>query len=261
MARVYPLYSSSKGNATFVGSSSAGILIDAGVSCKKLVEGLDVCGLSPDAVKAVFITHEHSDHIAGLCVFTKKYNIPVYAEEKTLDYIISGNYISPQCKVRVIDEKGTEAAGMKITSFSTPHDTRQSCGYSIFTSDSKKITICTDLGEITATVQKNLEGSDLVLLESNYDEQMLKNGAYPYMLKKRIMSPHGHLANCQCAAQVEKLLRTGTTRVILGHLSQENNTPQVAEKTVLEQLGDFTRNKDYILSVAPVCTAGAMCVL
>jgi len=261
MARVYPLYSSSKGNATFIGSPSAGILVDAGVSCKRLLAGLEVSGISLDAVKAIFITHEHGDHICGLSVLTKKCKIPIFAEEETLDFLICNNYISPLCSAEIITNKGVEVAGMQIKSFSTPHDTRQSCGYSIFTADNKKISICTDLGKITPTVEANLLGSDLVLLEANYDEQMLKTGSYPYMLKKRILSSNGHLANTECAIQVKNLLKNGTTRVILGHLSQENNTPQVAERTVLSELCEFQRNKDYILSVAPVSTRGAMCVL
>lgn len=261
MARVYPLYSSSRGNSTFIGSPTSGILIDAGVNCKRLLAGLEVSGISLDAVKAIFITHEHGDHISGLAVITKKCKIPIFAEEETLDFLISKNYISPLCSAEVITNKGFEVAGMHVKCFATPHDTRQSCGYSIFTPDDKKITVCTDLGGITPTVEENLNGSDLVLLESNYDEQMLKTGAYPYMLKKRILSANGHLENHECAKQVKKLLHNGTTRIILGHLSQENNTPQVAERAVLSELDEFKRNKDYILSVAPVCTTGAMCVL
>ena len=135
--------------------------------------------------------------------------------------------------------RGVEVAGMEVKCFSTPHDTRQSCGYTIHTSDNKKISICTDLGEITPTVEENLHGSDLVLLESNYDEHMLKTGSYPFVLKKRILSNSGHLANNECAKQVKKLIQNGTTRIILGHLSQENNTPQVAENAVLNELSEF----------------------
>lgn len=261
MARIYPLFSSSKGNATFIGSQTSGILIDVGVSCKRLLEGLEVCGIGADAVKAVFITHEHSDHVSGLSVFTKKYNIPVFAQWKTLENLIRSNKISSNVKVEEITEQGLEINGMYIKCFPTPHDTEQSCGYRIHTSDDKKITVCTDLGTVTPVVETNLKGSDLVLLESNYDEQMLRTGSYPYYLKSRISSKNGHLANNDCAGMVRKLLETGTTRVILGHLSQENNTPTVAENTVLKELSGLTRNKDYILSVAPVATSGAMCVL
>ncbi len=261
MARVYPLFSSSKGNATFIGNPSAGILIDAGVSCKRLLDAFDISGIAHNAVKAIFITHEHGDHIYGLSVFSRRFNVPVYSQEATLEYLINRNHISPLSSAEVISNKGVEAAGMHVKCFSTPHDTTQSCGYSVFTADDKKITVCTDLGGITPTVSENLLGSDLVLLESNYDEMMLKNGKYPYMLKKRISSPNGHLENSECAKQVKALLQCGTTRVILGHLSQENNTPQVAENTVLSHLSEFKRDKDYILSVAPVATSGSICIL
>ncbi len=261
MARVYPLFSSSKGNATYIGTPSSGILIDVGVSCKRLCEGLEVCGIDSDAIKAVFITHEHSDHISGLSVFTKRFNIPVYAQEKTLDKLIRENRISPKSRAEVITESFIEENGMLMKCFNTPHDTIESCGYRIHTPDGKKITVCTDLGNITSVVEENLIGSDFVLLESNYDEQMLKTGSYPYYLKKRISSSNGHLANKDCARIVRTLVETGTTRIVLGHLSQENNRPHIAEGATLEQLSGLERNKDYLLSVAPVATEGMMCVL
>lgn len=253
MARIYPLFSSSKGNATFVGTSSAGILIDAGVTYKRLIEGLNICGLDISAVKAVFVTHEHSDHIKGISVLTKRVNIPVYAQEVTLDYLISSNCINSSCDV-VYDKMNI--AGMEITAFKTPHDTAQSCGYKIITADDRKCAVCTDLGHITPLVEEKLGDCDLVLLESNYDEKMLKLGCYPEYLKSRIRSNNGHLSNVDCAAHVEKLISGRTTRVILGHLSQENNTPRVADTTVSDRLKSFVRNKDYILEVAPVETSG-----
>ncbi len=261
LAGIYPLFSSSKGNAVFVGDSNAGILIDCGVSCKRLLEALDTCDIPLSAVKGIFITHEHSDHISGLPVFTKKLKVPVFASEKTLDHLIKGNYISPLSYAEPIGNDGIDFCGMRINAFETPHDAVQSCGYKIETSDSKKIAVCTDLGEVTPIIKENLSGCDCVLIESNYDEHMLKTGVYPYYLKQRISSRKGHLANSDCAKQVRELLEKGTTRIILGHLSQENNTPQTAEKSVLNSLSGFKRNSDYILTVAPVCTTGACCLL
>lgn len=256
MARVYPLFSSSKGNSTFIGTPQSGVLIDAGVSCKKLVEALEYNKIGLDAVKAVFITHEHRDHIKGLSVFTKKTKVPVFARKKTLKYICDKNCVCPQSNLYIISDEPVDLAGMQIHSFETPHDAEQSCGYVIKTNDGKKIVICTDIGEVTPIVDENLLGSDLVLIESNYDEQMLKTGPYPYFLKNRISSDHGHLSNIDCAKQVRKLIHNGTTRIILGHLSQENNTPAIAESAILNELSEFERDKDYILKVAPVNNNG-----
>lgn len=253
MARIYPLFSSSRGNATYIGTQKEGILIDAGVSCKRLFEAFDRCGLEVSAVKAIFITHEHSDHVGGLSVFTKRTGIPVYARGRTLQYLLDGGFINSR-----YDEinSSIEAAGMEITPFDTPHDAMQSCGYRIITSDGKTCAVCTDLGHVAPEVERNLNGCELVMLESNYDEKMLKCGSYPEYLKKRIRSKHGHLSNSDCAAQLKKLVEIGTTRIILAHLSQENNTPQIAAAAAVSGLNGFARDKDYLLEVAPVETVG-----
>lgn len=263
MARVYPLFSSSKGNATFIGNEKGGILIDAGVSCKMLTQALLDNGINPTAVQGIFITHEHTDHIKGLKIFTKNFHTPIFAGDKNLDYLISADHISPNSKADVIDIDGKplEFAGYKISAFSTPHDTRQSNGYKIITPDLKTITVCTDLGTVTENVHKNICGSDLILFEANYDELMLKNGNYPYMLKKRIASNHGHLSNNDSAAEIECLINTGTTRVILGHLSQQNNTPVVVRETIVNSLSEFKDGIDYILKVAPVSNEGEVVTL
>lgn len=255
MARIYPLFSSSKGNASFIGSPDGGILIDAGVSYKKLTAAMELCGISISAVQGVFITHSHIDHIKGLKMLTKKTGVPVFGQRATLEELLCKECIDGSSEVFEINDT-TEAAGMEITCFDTPHDTAASCGYRITCRDGRTCAVCTDLGCITPVVEKNITGCDLVLLEANYDEDMLKNGPYPYYLKKRIGSGHGHLSNTSSADQVRKLIESGTTRIILGHLSQENNTPLTAESTVLRSLVRFKRDRDYILSVAPVETSG-----
>lgn len=255
MARIYPLFSSSKGNSTFIGTPKAGVLIDAGVSYSRLVEALNCSGIDISAVKAVLVTHEHSDHIKGIPILTKRTGVPVFAQKLTLEKLVSGGLVHSYSDAEEICG-AREIYGMEITPFDTPHDTPQSCGYRIITDDGKCLAVCTDLGKITPLVAESLRGCDIVLLEANYDEKMLAEGSYPYYLKARIKSDNGHLSNSDCACQVEKLLLEGTTRIILGHLSQENNTRSIAEKTILERLSRFSRNKDYILEIAPVQTVG-----
>lgn len=256
MARIYPLFSSSKGNAIYIGTQTSGILIDAGVSCKRLVEGLALNGIAPEAVRGIFITHEHSDHVCGLKVFTKKFRTEVIAQKLNLEYLTESNYINSNSPVREINENPIEFADFQISAFETSHDTRQSCGYRIDTPDGKTCCVCTDLGKITETVHNHLCGSDLVLLEANYDREMLRNGPYPYFLKQRIASTTGHLCNIDSAREIGELIKTGTTQIVLGHLSQENNTPNIAGNTVINELSDYRYKHDYLLKVAPVETGG-----
>lgn len=256
MARIYPLFSSSSGNSYFIGTASGGILIDAGASCRRLVSALRQNDIPPEAVKAVFITHDHSDHIAGLRVFTKNYPVPVYASPATLEWLERGGHIASLGKSIPIGGR-EEAAGYFVTSFKTPHDAIESVGYRISTPDNKTVCICTDLGHVTPEVDACMCGCDAVLIESNYDEGMLRLGPYPYCLKRRIASSDGHLSNSMSAREVRRLIDAGTTRVILGHLSRENNTPIVARNTLERELGgECVAGRDFLLYIAPVETEG-----
>ena len=255
MARLYPLFSSSKGNSVFIGSPQCGILIDCGVSVKKLSSALSINNISLNAIKAVFITHEHSDHVSGLKMLTKNTGVPVYGTKKTLRKLCSEDKISP-CS-RVIDiPSSINCADYQVSCFSTPHDAVQSCGYKIHTPDDKMCAVCTDLGCVTAEVHDALTGCNAVLIESNYDENMLRTGNYPLYLKQRIISDAGHLSNDACASEVKRLVSSGTSYIILGHLSQDNNRPELAYSTVLNKLENLTVGKDYLLGVAPVESKG-----
>lgn len=256
MARIYPLFSSSKGNSTFIGNENGGILIDCGVSCKRLMNALALNQIPVDAVKAVFITHEHSDHVSGLRQFTNKTGCPVYGQKRTLQRLMDADKISPSSHVIDMTNIAITAADMEVQCFNTPHDTIQSCGYRIHTADDRLCAVCTDLGHVTDEVDNALIGCRLVLLESNYDENMLRTGGYPLYLKQRILSPNGHLSNNDCADQVGRLIEHGTTHFILGHLSQDNNRPYIADRTVQNSLTRYVRGKDYLLGVAPVETQG-----
>ncbi len=260
MARVYPLFSSSEGNATFVGSRRCGILIDAGVSCKRLVSALEENGISMSAVQGIFITHEHSDHIKALKTLTSKYAVSVFAQPLTAEYLQSSGNISPRAKLYDITS-ATDVGGFSVTPFSTQHDTRQSCGYRIHTPDGKVICVCTDLGKVTKSVHENLKEAEVVLLEANYDYNMLINGPYPYPLKQRILSEHGHLGNSDSGKELKRLVQGKTTRIILGHLSRHNNTAEIAEQTVLQQMNGLVRNSDFLLMTAPPEAHGEVMVV
>ncbi len=252
MAKFCSLFSSSSGNSTFIGSSQGGILIDIGVSAKKTADALKNIGVDPNSISAIFVTHEHTDHINGIRVFAERHGIKVYASQGTLAGMEDAGAITAKMNVDVIPYEGLEIGGMFVRPFKTPHDSRESTGYTVVTPDGKRLAVATDMGEITENVMNSIYGCDLILLESNHDIGMLRNGPYPYFLKERILSNYGHLSNEICAETAVKLMQSGTTRFILGHLSKENNIPALAYETTRSamRIAGATENIDYLLSVA-----------
>ena len=252
MAEFCSLYSSSSGNCTYIGCSSGGILVDVGVSAKKTENALKDIGVDPASIKGIFVTHEHSDHIKGIRVFASRYGIKVYASAGTLDGMYAAGTFNSPVDAYIMPGGGMECGGMFISAFRTPHDSNESTGYVIQTPDSKKLAVATDMGTITDKVANALTGCDLILLESNHDINMLRMGPYPYQLKERILSDYGHLSNDMCSDFSKHLVNAGTTRLILGHLSKENNMPSLAyetTKSALKQAG-MEEGRDYLLSVA-----------
>lgn len=256
MARIYPLFSSSKGNSSFIGNEKEGVLIDCGVSFRRLSAALEVNRIPIEAVKAVFITHEHSDHVSGLKMLTGKTGIPVYGQKRTLQRLCDSGRIAAESPVIDMSGISISCGGMELSCFNTPHDTIQSCGYRIRTADDRCCAVCTDLGHVTDEIHHALTGCRLVLIESNYDENMLRTGGYPLYLKERILSQNGHLSNDDCAVEIGRLIESGTTHFILGHLSQDNNQPVLADSAVQGYLRNYARGRDYLLGVAPVETRG-----
>lgn len=230
------LYSGSTGNSLFVETSNSKILIDAGESAKKISNALSIRGIDISDIDAILVTHEHIDHVKSLGTLSKKYNIPVYANEETWNAMPEqSKKISEDCKKIFIPNNTFEIGDLKVYPFSTPHDAANPCGFNIFHKD-KKISIATDLGHVTEEILNNLEKSCFALLEANYDLNTLKCSSYPYMLKQRISGPNGHLSNNDSGALISKLLKSGLSSVMLGHLSKENNFPELAYKTVVEEL-------------------------
>ena len=252
MARFSSLFSSSSGNCSYIGSATSGILIDAGVSAKQITLKLDCIGVSPAGIGAIFITHEHSDHINGLRVFASKNKIPVYATQGTVDALIASGTANGSFEINPISNDGIEVNGQLIVPFKTSHDSAESCGYLVKTSDDRKIAVATDTGFVTPETKEAVIGCDLILAESNHDVGMVRNGFYPYNLKRRILSDKGHLSNIDCSKFVTELVQTGTTRLVLGHLSKENNMPELAFQTTKSALdcAGAVQFKDYILKVA-----------
>ena len=227
------LYSGSSGNCSFVESDNCKLLIDCGVSCKKVEEGLSSIGTSVSNLDGILITHEHLDHVKALQVLCKKYDVPIYANEKTFNNI---KQVIPEGSKRFFrTNESFDLKDLKVFPFDIPHDAADPCGFSIF-HDYKKISVATDVGHIENNLFNNLVGSNFILLESNYEPEMLKCSMYPYNLKRRILGPNGHLSNEDAANAISTLVKNGSSNISLGHLSQHNNFPELAYKTVVESL-------------------------
>ncbi len=253
MARFCTLCSSSSGNSAYVGTASYGVLIDAGTNNKQLLLSMERAGISPDSIKAVFLTHEHTDHVGALRVFASARKIPVYATGGTLSGLMSTDILNGKFPYEKIMPDGVDIGDIHISYFPTSHDAKESCGYKIILPD-RTVGICTDTGKITGEIMRNLGECDLVLLESNYDDDLLDFGPYPPSLKARIRSDFGHMSNKLCASTARELLEMGVRRFVLGHLSRENNTPDRAfscTNSTLKHTGAL-QGRDYLLQVAPV---------
>jgi len=239
MLNLYPLYSSSSGNMYLIESDEANILIDIGVTYKKVKEALNHFSKEPSNIDAIFITHEHSDHIKGLKVFTKSNpTIPIYSSIGTSEYLkktLIKDNISIDNIHSLPDNVEVKIKDLCISHFHTSHDAVDPVGYEIKNRD-KSITIATDLGMMTSDVFSHLKTCSLPVIETNYDKNMLLAGKYPFEIKRRIDGPYGHLSNEACGQVILKLAENGTRDFLLGHMSENNNVPELAKQTICSTL-------------------------
>ena len=232
--KVCPIASGSNGNSFFVSNGSTSILVDAGQSGKRMEAGLASIGASCAGLQAIFVTHEHSDHIMGVGVLSRRFDIPVYATKDTWyameNHTGIGN-IAGKNKRFVYQDEATQINDLSIKPFSIPHDAADPVAYSI-TANGKRAVIATDIGHITDDILKNITDTDVLLIESNHDEEMLRNGRYPAQLKRRVLGERGHLSNVSCGQLLSSAVTDRLRHVFLGHLSEENNRPLIAYETV-----------------------------
>ncbi len=234
MALFTTLYSGSSGNCALVRDGRQYLLIDMGKSCRTTLKALRELDLAIADCQGILITHEHSDHVSGLDTFLKNYTVPVYGRADTLEMLDSRGTIPPAVEAIALDGRTEEIGGFRVTPFPTSHDV-PCCGYRVQVGKST-MALATDLGTLTPVVQENLAGCGLVALEANYDRFSLQGGPYPYYLKVRIGSDRGHLDNRACAAEILDLIQDGCKKFALCHLSQTNNSPELAMTTVYNVL-------------------------
>ena len=237
------LGSGSKGNCTVVSTSGTRLLVDAGFSCRELLRRMILCGLDPDCIDAVLVTHEHSDHVAGLRVLAKRLKIPVYITAPTYHAYqkgvrdSAGNRIALTRLEHFCSGTSFQIGDIMVTPFTIPHDAVDPVGFT-FRSGGIKIGVCTDLGYMPASVRHHLRGCHVLMVESNHDLEMLRGGPYPWSVKQRVMSNVGHLSNDRLAEFLTSDYDGVAEFLILAHLSEQNNHPEIARMTAERALSE-----------------------
>ena len=253
--RFCSIASGSSGNCIYVSSDTTTLLVDMGISAKRVTEGLGTLDRKPEEVEGILITHEHSDHIAGLRVFSKKYHIPIYGTAKTLEAIKrtdTKNEIDEVLYREICPDESFILKDIKISPMSVSHDAADPVAYRLALGK-KKLGIITDLGEYNDYTVECLKGMDALFVEANHDVRMLELGPYPYPLKQRILGKRGHLSNEASGQLISALAHDGLSTIVLGHLSKENNLPDLAFETVRVEIGlsdNPYKAEDFRISVA-----------
>ncbi len=232
--RLASIASGSSGNCIYAGSERSHILIDDGIAGKRVTEGLKALELAPEDLTGILITHEHADHVKGLGVYLRKYNIPVYATAPTIERILADSRLGrmPEELFHPIQkDEDFELGDLTIHAFAVPHDAADPVAYRVECGD-KKAAVVTDLGEYDERIIAELQDLDVALVEANHDIRMLETGPYPYMLKQRILGRLGHICNESAGGLLSGILHDGMKHILLGHLSKENNYPALALEAV-----------------------------
>ncbi|MDE6189209.1 MAG: MBL fold metallo-hydrolase [Clostridia bacterium] len=253
------LASGSKGNCTIISAGGVSLMIDDGLNIRDLEQRAMAANIDLSKINAILVTHEHSDHVKGLSALVKKYSIPIYCHDESAKYLDAraAAYVN-----RRNMDLPFELGEIEITPFRLPHDSAYNLGYR-FSDGKASVAIATDLGCVNESILNYFIGCNLVMLESNHDIDMLRSGNYPFALKQRILSKNGHLSNDECAQTIATLAASGTKRFVLAHLSQDNNTPELAfEMTAraLETAG-FSEGRDVFVETALQYRATAKIIL
>lgn len=236
--KICSLASGSSGNCIYIGNEDTNLLIDVGISGKKVRLGLEEIGVDPSTLNGILITHEHSDHIKGIGVIARKYKIPMYTNQQTFKTVLGNKSVGiiDEALYKEVNENQSFMIGsIKVTPFSSSHDAIDPLCY-IFNHKDKKISVATDLGTYNDYTKSFLANSNVLFIEANHDVRMLEVGPYPYYLKQRILGDLGHLSNELSAKLVCEIYHEALSHIILGHLSHENNMPDIAYETVKAEM-------------------------
>ncbi len=242
------LYSGSKGNSAFIEAGGARILIDAGKSAKALCSALKDINVDVDSIDAIFITHEHRDHISALQTLSHKHKIPIYMLLSSAERVFYGIQDERLCDCLMLqlrDSFTVQVHELTVKAFPTPHDSMGAVGFRLtFTENGEEYSVgyATDTGHVTKAMRENLTGCFAAIIESNHDLEMLREGPYPPELKQRISSKKGHLSNINCAEFAAELCASGTKHIMLAHLSEENNLPEIAYNETFSSIADESVN-------------------
>lgn len=261
MIRYFSIGSGSSGNSAYVGSGSSGVLLDAGFSMKRIVSGLLEHGISIGDLDGILVTHEHRDHVNGLGVIMRKYNIPVFATKRTIKALLETNLIGnvpEELFVPITPNESYTIGDIKIDVIPIMHDAAEPVGYR-FSNDDRVVAIVTDLGCFDSEIINFLNGVHGIVIEANHDRRMLETGLYPYQLKRRIASEYGHLSNEDCGRLLSEIIHDGLEWIVLAHLSKENNYDKLALETVAMEItlsDNKYRARDFEINVAPRSDTG-----